>query len=60
LLRDRGLLLTVEDASTLKSVSSEGGCPLALLLVLDERLTVLDLDESKEDIQREERPERVW
>jgi hypothetical protein len=54
LLRDRCLLLLLtpwEDASALKSVSSEGGP-----LVLGERLTVLDLEESK----REERPERVW
>jgi hypothetical protein len=44
----------------LKSASSEGGWPLVLLLVLDERLAGLDLEDSKEDIQREERPESVW
>lgn len=59
MLRSRGLLLSVDDDSTLKRVSREG-CLLVLLLGPDETSTVFDLAESKEDIQREERPERVW
>lgn len=57
MLRDRGLWVAVEDASVWKRDSSGGEprCPLLLLASGEERLAEPGLEESREDIQREER-----